>query len=85
MDESFDFATSLRGRYNVSNILAALSAATLLQVPLDQAIASLASIDGVEGRMESYEKDDVRYFVDYAHTEDALEKTLQYLSQAKGA
>lgn len=35
------------------------------------------------GRMESLVHKDVHYFVDFAHTPDALEKTLSYLSQVK--
>ncbi len=33
--------------------------------------------------MDEYEHNGVHYFIDYAHTEDALEKTLKYLSSIK--
>jgi UDP-N-acetylmuramyl tripeptide synthase len=33
--------------------------------------------------MESFVHDDIRYFVDFAHSPDALEKTLTYLQQIK--
>jgi len=38
---------------------------------------------GVEGRMEKIEKNGISYFIDFAHSPDALEKTLDYLSGIK--
>ncbi len=84
LGQEFALETSLLGTYNILNILAALSAVALMGVDVEQAIASVKEIDGVLGRMESVEHGGVQYFVDYAHTEDALEKTLSYLSHVKG-
>jgi UDP-N-acetylmuramoyl-L-alanyl-D-glutamate--2,6-diaminopimelate ligase len=83
LQESYTLHTALRGAYNVNNILAALSAVTLLGVPLSSSLATVAAIQGVTGRMDEYESGGVHYFIDYAHTEDALEKTLKYLSALK--
>ncbi len=44
MQESHQLTTTLRGSYNINNILAALSAVTMLGVPLEQAVATVAKI-----------------------------------------
>jgi UDP-N-acetylmuramoyl-L-alanyl-D-glutamate--2,6-diaminopimelate ligase len=73
-------ATSkLVGRPNVFNILAAVSAATALDIPLDAIEQGLRSLDGVPGRFQvvSDAKDEVTVVVDYAHTDDALRNLLE--------
>ncbi len=72
--------SKLIGMHNVSNMLAAVSAAHALGVSLDAICAGIASIDCVPGRLERVEcsgRCDV--FVDYAHTPDALENVLRVL------
>jgi UDP-N-acetylmuramoyl-L-alanyl-D-glutamate--2,6-diaminopimelate ligase len=69
----------LVGRPNVYNILAAVSTATALDVPLDAVERGLASLVGVPGRFQvvSDAKDEVTVVVDYAHTDDALRNLLE--------
>jgi len=71
--------SKLVGRPNVYNILAAVSAATALDVPFDAIERGLASLDGVPGRFQvvSDAKDEVTVVVDYAHTDDALRNLLE--------
>ncbi|HMB79865.1 MAG TPA: UDP-N-acetylmuramoyl-L-alanyl-D-glutamate--2,6-diaminopimelate ligase, partial [Vicinamibacterales bacterium] len=71
--------SKLVGRPNVYNILAAVSAATALDVPFDAIERGLASLDGVPGRFQvvSEAKDEVTVVVDYAHTDDALRNLLE--------
>jgi UDP-N-acetylmuramoyl-L-alanyl-D-glutamate--2,6-diaminopimelate ligase len=71
--------SKLVGRPNVYNILAAVSAATALDVPFDAIERGLQSLDGVPGRFQvvSDTKDDVTVVVDYAHTDDALRNLLE--------
>jgi UDP-N-acetylmuramoyl-L-alanyl-D-glutamate--2,6-diaminopimelate ligase len=71
--------SKLVGRPNVYNILAAVSAATALDVPLDAIERGLQSLDGVPGRFQvvSGAKDEVTVVVDYAHTDDALRNLLE--------
>jgi len=71
------------GKFNVYNILAALSVAVQIGVDLDKAIVSIQKFMGVSGRMEYVEKNGVHCYVDFAHSPDALEKTLNYLSEIK--
>jgi UDP-N-acetylmuramoyl-L-alanyl-D-glutamate--2,6-diaminopimelate ligase len=69
----------LVGRPNVYNILAAVSAAIALDVPLDAIARGLESLEGVPGRFQvvSQANDEVTVVVDYAHTDDALRNLLE--------
>jgi UDP-N-acetylmuramoyl-L-alanyl-D-glutamate--2,6-diaminopimelate ligase len=73
-----EVALPLVGGYNVSNALAAASAALLLDIPIDVVGGALSSLHGVPGRLErvSAPGSDVTVLVDYAHKEDALRKVL---------
>ena len=75
--------THLLGKFNVYNILTALSVAVQIGVDIAKAIQSIQGFEGVTGRMEHIVHNGVNCFVDFAHSPDALEKTLQYLSSIK--
>ena len=71
---------SLTGRHNVYNALAAAACAVELGVNIDHVAEGLSAIKGVSGRLEKageYKEADV--FVDFAHTPDGLEKSLESL------
>ena len=71
------FATSLLGRFNVSNLLAVLSVLLYRGVPLPTALDRLARMHTVPGRMERFGGGErPLVVVDYAHTPDALEHAL---------
>ena len=80
---SDDFHTGvtsrLVGAYNVSNCLAALTAATYgLGIAPAVAAQGIASLEGVPGRMESIDLgQDFTAIVDFAHTPNALKVTLE--------
>jgi UDP-N-acetylmuramoyl-L-alanyl-D-glutamate--2,6-diaminopimelate ligase len=76
----------LPGKYNVYNALAALAAAVCEGVPLPDAVASLATVSGVPGRLEAVGGDlPFAVLVDYAHTPDGLDNVLRTVrSLAKG-
>jgi UDP-N-acetylmuramoyl-L-alanyl-D-glutamate--2,6-diaminopimelate ligase len=69
----------LVGRPNVSNILAAVSTATGLDLPIAAVEKGLAELEGVPGRfqMVSDARDNIGVVVDYAHTDDALKNLLE--------
>src|SRR6476619_772756 len=72
----------LIGRFNVSNAMAALAAATSLGVSLREAVLSLAKSPQVPGRLEAVPaKRQFQIFVDYAHTDDALLNVLKTLRE----
>jgi UDP-N-acetylmuramoyl-L-alanyl-D-glutamate--2,6-diaminopimelate ligase len=71
--------SSLVGKPNVYNILAAVGTAAALGIPLDAIERGLARLPGVPGRFEvvSSPDDDIVVVVDYAHTDDALRNLLE--------
>jgi len=71
--------SSLVGRPNVYNILAAVSTATALGLSFREIETGIASLAGVPGRFQvvSGAKDDITVVVDYAHTDDAMRNLLE--------
>lgn len=72
----------LPGRYNLSNALAAAAAADAAGVPPEMIVAGLAGFAAVPGRMERVQAGQkANVFVDYAHTDDALDNALAMLRE----
>jgi UDP-N-acetylmuramoyl-L-alanyl-D-glutamate--2,6-diaminopimelate ligase len=68
----------LLGRPNLYNILAAVSAALTLNIPVPAVKAGIAAVSGVKGRFQKIENmRGLHIFVDYAHTDDALRNLLE--------
>jgi UDP-N-acetylmuramoyl-L-alanyl-D-glutamate--2,6-diaminopimelate ligase len=70
----------LVGRPNVSNILAAVSAAMALDLSFAAIERGVAAVEHVPGRFQLVSRprvDDVMVVVDYAHTDDALRNLLE--------
>jgi UDP-N-acetylmuramoyl-L-alanyl-D-glutamate--2,6-diaminopimelate ligase len=81
---AFRVDSPLLGRFNVSNILAALGAARALGVAPEIALRGFASVTGVPGRMEGIQAgQDFTVLVDYAHTDDALKKVLEAVRELR--
>ncbi len=74
---------SVLGRFNLSNLLAALGAMIALGWSLDDAVLALNQVEVVDGRMEKVSADEsaVLAVVDYAHTPNALETVLRALRE----
>ena len=72
--------TSLVGRHNVSNCLAAAVVASQLGLSVDEIATGIASLSNVPGRLERVDAgQSFHVFVDYAHTDDALRRCVQFL------
>jgi UDP-N-acetylmuramoyl-L-alanyl-D-glutamate--2,6-diaminopimelate ligase len=70
-------ASSLRGRFNVENCLAAFATARSLGFDERAVAEAIASVRGVPGRLEPVEAGQpFLVLVDYAHTPDSLENVL---------
>jgi UDP-N-acetylmuramoyl-L-alanyl-D-glutamate--2,6-diaminopimelate ligase len=72
-------SSSLLGRFNAENLLAALAVLLGWDVPLSIAVQALQQAAAPPGRMEMIQSHNKRAVVDYAHTPDALEKSLGVL------
>ena len=76
----------LLGRFNVSNLLGVLATMLVSGVPFDKATTALAALQAVTGRMQRLGGSGKPVVVvDYAHTPDALEKTLVALKDVARA
>lgn len=74
--------SQLIGNFNVYNVLAAVSVALLLDVPLAVIKGAIERFPGVDGRFERVQSDtDYAVIVDYAHTSDSLENVLQTIKE----
>jgi UDP-N-acetylmuramoyl-L-alanyl-D-glutamate--2,6-diaminopimelate ligase len=70
--------TTLRGRFNVENVLGAVAAAQLLDVDDGEIAAGVAATTGVPGRFEAVDEGQpFTVLVDYAHTPDSLDNVLR--------
>jgi UDP-N-acetylmuramoyl-L-alanyl-D-glutamate--2,6-diaminopimelate ligase len=73
-----EIATTLVGRYNVSNCMCALGLAVQSGFVLDDTLRGMASLGHVPGRLENVDAGQpFLALVDYAHTPDALDNALR--------
>ena len=77
----------LLGRYNVSNLLAALAVLYSKGLDFEHALSKVSKFSGIPGRMERIDEgQDFNVIIDYAHTDDALKHACAMLSEiTKGA
>lgn len=75
--------SALEGAYNVSNILAAIGATQIgLRIPAQAVQDGIAKLSGIPGRMEHIDLgQDFTAIVDFAHTPNALLRTLETARQ----
>ena len=66
----------LVGRHNAENAAAALEAARALGADENELIAQLSGVLPARGRLEPVQREPFLVLVDYAHTDDALQKAL---------
>jgi len=78
-------ASRLIGGFNVSNLLGTLGVLLTADLKLDDAVAALAQVEPVAGRLEMIRVPGrPLVVVDYAHTPDALAKVLETLRELVG-
>ena len=84
----YRIATPMVGKFNVSNLLAAMASMRAMNFPLDEIVAACVDLEPVPGRMDALSVDGLpMVVVDYAHTPDALVKVLTALrpvAQSRG-
>jgi UDP-N-acetylmuramoyl-L-alanyl-D-glutamate--2,6-diaminopimelate ligase len=79
------FSSGLLGGYNLSNLLAAAAVAETLELPHAAVAAALAAQRPVAGRMEPVDRGQpFAVYVDYAHTDAALDAALRSARQSVG-
>lgn len=76
----FNISSNLIGEYNAYNVCAAFAAAVSSGVDGEKAVSALNGKIQIPGRLERFnDRRGVSYFVDYAHTDDALRNVLKNL------
>ncbi len=82
--ELFPVSIPLVGRFNVYNCLSAIGSALVYGSPLDKIIEKLSRCPSVPGRLEPVMNvENLKIYVDFAHTSDALENVLECLNELK--
>jgi UDP-N-acetylmuramoyl-L-alanyl-D-glutamate--2,6-diaminopimelate ligase len=80
-----DIQSPLLGAFNLSNLLAVIAAVAVQGFNLEEIVALLAELQPAPGRMQQVVVDQaaqqIQVIVDYAHTPDALENTLNAIHQ----
>ncbi len=73
------------GGFTASNTLAAIAAARLFKIAPETIVSALSGCPQIPGRMERLRLDGLGFdvYIDYAHTPDALERTLRTLRELK--
>ncbi len=76
-------ATELYGKFNISNLLAALAVLLVDGYPFENAVKAIANVHTVPGRMERVTSNNhaPTVIIDYAHTPQALSNVLQVLRE----
>lgn len=81
--QSLHFFSNLIGEFNSSNILAVVANLLELKYDSNKIIKGLERVNYIPGRMERLINQDKAIFIDYAHTPDALEKSLKTLDRMR--
>lgn len=82
--DAFLLTTRLIGLHNVSNILAAVAAGVTQGIDSRDIKKGIERINSIKGRLEPVRiEEGFKVFVDYAHTHNALENVLTFLSTLK--
>jgi len=77
-----EIQTQLIGTYNIYNILAAASVCLTQEISLEIIKKGIEHLTSIPGRLEYVDQgQDFSIFIDYAHTEDALENVLTAIRQ----
>ena len=81
-EKKWEVHLPLIGVHNVSNALAALATSVVGGFSVERSLKSLESFQGVKGRLQKVCSSPFFVFVDYAHTDQALDNTLQALKKS---
>lgn len=83
-NKTISIESRLIGMHNISNMLAAACCAMAEGIGLEAIREGLEGVKEIEGRLQSFDTSgEIRVFIDYAHTDDALLKVLTALNGLK--
>ena len=77
-DERWQIDSALMGRFNISNMLAAVGVLRSFGIPMADTVNAICKLQDVPGRMEAFKKSGApTLVVDFAHTPQALESAIR--------
>jgi UDP-N-acetylmuramoyl-L-alanyl-D-glutamate--2,6-diaminopimelate ligase len=82
-DKKMSFTYPLIGRYNIYNVVSAVSCAIHKGLSILEIEKRLKSFPGVPGRLQQVKGAKFPIYIDFAHTEDALKQVLTTLKELK--
>lgn len=78
--KNFPVKLNIDGEYNLSNALAACTAASSIGISGEQILKALSNFKGVKGRLDNIDLgQNFKVYVDFAHTPNALKNVLKTL------
>ncbi len=81
-DQTYNIKTSLIGKFNLDNILAAVAVAHSANIKKNHIVKGITACKNVPGRMETFSmQNGGLVIVDYAHTPDAYDKVLSTIRE----
>ena len=82
--KKIDLSWSLVGRFNIYNCLATVAVGLSRQIPLEKIVGILEKAPFIPGRLQVITNPlDLKIYVDFAHTDDALANVLECLQEFK--
>ena len=69
--------SNLNGEFNLSNILAGITYAQTEKIDDSTIIEAIEKLKEIPGRLQTLEKNGVKFIIDYAHTTDSLKKVYE--------
>lgn len=84
-DREYDLEMKLLGKYNLYNMLSVITLLSTMGIDINVQKDIIPALKAPVGRMETIEYNDNTIIIDYAHTEDAIEKiVLTFKELCKG-
>lgn len=77
MNQICEIESNLFGKFNVSNVIAAIACAKCLGIEIINIVDAVKQIYPPQGRCNIYRKDGISYVIDFAHTPDGLYNLLK--------
>lgn len=84
LGHEYEIKSSMVGGFNAYNIAGAFATAYMLGIKPEDIVRGIANAPQVPGRFEVLNRNDKVVVIDYAHTADSLEKTLQNIRSIIG-
>ena len=82
-EKTYQCSLQLIGEHNSINFAGCIALLVKMGYPIDDIVKATAYIKNIPGRLELVTKKPFYGFVDYAHTNDALQQTLKSLCHLK--